>query len=210
MSKPARHDPKLCDTMAHNANRAVASTAMDARAMRSIAALREALLRLLPHKAFEHITVREICAAAGVHYATFFRHHSSKEELLERLAADEIARLVELTLPIKESLGDENAFRALCDYVEEHRALWSTLLNGGAGATMRAEWLRRARIVAETTEPAGDWLPKELGTICATGLIAETISWWLAQPAGAWSAQQISSILNRLVTSSMLAGDDRG
>jgi len=72
---------------------------------------------------------------------------------------------------------------------------------------MRIEWLRRARIVAETTQPVSSWLPKDLGTICSTSLIAETISWWLAQPQGAYSVRQVAGILERLVLSSTLAAD---
>jgi AcrR family transcriptional regulator len=163
------------------------------------------VLRLLKVKAFEQVTVREICAEAGIHYATFFRHHASKEALLEEVATDEIATLVDLTLPIKQSVDDRTAFGALCAYVDEHRELWTVLLNGGAGGVMREEWLRRARLVAETTDPVADWLPKELGTICATGLIAETISWWLAQPDGSYSAADVAGILERLVAASILA-----
>lgn len=192
---------------AHNGEAPHGSGPKDARAARSSAALREALLRLLERKSFDQITVRDICAEAGVHYATFFRHHPGKEALLDSVAAEQIARSVELTLPIKDAGDDRGSLDALCAYVDEHRALWSVLLNGGAGATMRKEWLRRARIVAETREPVGSWLPKELGTICSTSLIVETIAWWLTQPDGAWSAKQVAAILDRLVSSSTLAAD---
>jgi AcrR family transcriptional regulator len=197
----------MCDTVAHNPEPPGRSTAKDARAARSGAALRTAMLRLLERKSLEQITVRDICAEAGVHYATFFRHHAGKEALLEEIAADQIATLVDLTLPIKETTGDRMAFGALCDYVEKHCALWAILLNGGAGAAMRQEWLRRAQTVAEQTDSVGSWLPKELGTICSTSLIADTISWWLAQPTGSYSASQVAQILDRLVTSSTLAKD---
>lgn len=173
--------------------------------MRSGAALRDALLRLLDCRPFDQITVRDICAEAGVHYATFFRHHPGKEALLESVAAEQIATSVELTLPIKDAGDDRGSVDALCAYVAEHRALWSVLLNGGAGAAMRAEWLRHARIVAETRQQVGTWLPKELGTICSTSLIVETIAWWLAQPDDAWSADQVAAILDRLISSSTLA-----
>ena len=207
MSERPNPNPTLCDTVSHNSHDGSQSTAKDARAVRSGAALRNALLRLLENKPFDQITVREICAESGVHYATFFRHHRSKEALLEQVAAEQIATLVDLTLPIMESQNDQTAFHALCAYVDEHRSLWSTLLNGGAAATMREEWLRRARIVAETREPLGSWLPKDLGTICSVSLIAETISWWLTQPSDALSTGEIANILHRLVTSSTLAPD---
>lgn len=167
--------------------------------------MRDALLRLLECKPFDQITVRDICAEAGVHYATFFRHYPAKEALLDVLAAEQIETLVDLTLPIKDEVSDRASFDALCDYVHQNRALWSVLFNGGAGATMRAEWLRRARIVAETHEPVSGWLPKELGIICSTSLIAETISWWLAQPDGEYKPGEIAGILDRLVGASTLA-----
>jgi AcrR family transcriptional regulator len=205
MSERTDPNPDLCDTVSHNDEPARGSSAKDARAVRSGAALRDALLRLLERKSFDQITVRDICAEAGVHYATFFRHHAGKEALLGHIAAEQIVRSVELTLPIKDAGDDRGSLDALCAYVDEHRALWSTLLNGGAGAAMREEWLRQARIVAETREPVASWLPKELGTICSTSLIVETVAWWLMQPEGAYSADQVAGILERLIAGSTLA-----
>jgi AcrR family transcriptional regulator len=178
------------------------SSPKDARAVRSGTALREALLRLLERTTFEHLTVRDICAEAGIHYATFFRHYGGKEALLDDVAADQIARLVELTVPIKESGDDRGSILALCLYVEDHRTLWSVLLNGGAGMTMRAEWLRVTRMVTGPA-PANSWLPSELGTICTTSLIVETISWWLLQDRGAWRPDAVADIIHRLVTTSI-------
>jgi AcrR family transcriptional regulator len=198
---------ELRDTGGAGTAGARGSAGKDARAVRSGAALRDALLRLLGRKPFEQITVRDICGEAGVHYATFFRHHASKEALLDHLAADQIATSVELTLPIRDAGDDRGSFHALCAYIEERRALWSVLLNGGAGAAMRAEWLRAARIVAETREPVGSWLPKELGTICSTSLIVETVAWWLAQPEGAYRVEEIADLLNRLTKTSVMAPD---
>jgi len=170
--------------------------------VRSGAALRDALLRLLENRALEQITVRDICGEAGVHYATFFRHHEGKDALLDHVAADQIARLVELTVPIKEAGDDRGSILALCRYIQDHRALWSVLLNGGAGATMRAEWLRYTRMVTGPA-PVDSWLPSELGTICTTSLIVETIAWWLRPEQGAWAPDAIADILHRLVMTSI-------
>lgn len=188
--------------MSHSLPAEGGSSPKDARAVRSGAALREALFRLLERKTFEQITVRDICAEAGIHYATFFRHHTGKEALLDHVAADQMARLVELTVPIKESGDDRGSILALCQYVEEHRALWAILLNGGAAATMRSEWLRYTRMVTGKPE-AESWLPSELGTVCTTSLIVETISWWLRQDKGKWSPAAIAEIMHRLVTTSI-------
>lgn len=179
----------------------------DARARRSARALRDALMKLLETKSFEQITIREICSHAAVHYATFFRHHPTKEALLDSIAKDEIARLNELTLAIRAAHSYEAGFKALCAYVDDHRSLWSILLNGGAGAAMREEWVRQSRLVAAREGPINSWLPPELGTVCAATLIAETIAWWVAQPASAYSVDDVAGILLRMLTNSIIGPD---
>jgi AcrR family transcriptional regulator len=169
--------------------------------------LREALLSLLQRKPFDRITIRDICAKAGVHYATFFRHHPTKEALLDYIAKDQIKQLNKLTLAIRGADNYEAGFCALCAYVAYHRSLWSTLLNGGAGSAMREEWLRQSRKVAAAEAPINSWLPRELGTICAATLIAETLAWWVGQPAKAYSSEDVARILYRLLSSAILAPD---
>lgn len=165
------------------------------------------MLALLQRKPLDQITVRDICAEAQVHYATFFRHHPTKESLLDAIAKDEIAHLNTLTLEIRNAENYEAGFRALCAYVEEHRSLWSTLLNGGAGGAMREEWLRVSMEVAATETSVNSWLPRELGTICAASLIAETLAWWVGQPEGSYSVPQVARILYRLLSTSIIAPD---
>ncbi|WP_334186138.1 TetR/AcrR family transcriptional regulator [Novosphingobium sp.] len=183
------------------------SRSKHARALRSAGALREAMLALLQQKPFDQITVRDICAEAQVHYATFFRHHQTKESLLDTIAKDEIAHLNRLTMSIRDVEDYEAGFQALCAYVEEHRVLWSILLNGGAGSAMREEWLRVSMIVAQSETPLNEWLPRELGTICAATLIAETLAWWVGQPEGTYTVSEMAKILFRLLSTSIMAPD---
>ncbi len=182
----------------------VRQVARDPRQLRTDIALRGALLSLLERTPFDQITVREICTIAGVHNATFFRHHATKEALLNHVAADQIDRLVELTLPIGQGL---EGFRALAAYVDEHRLLWTALLTGGASGTMRAELLRVSKDLARDRAPATGWLPIELATICTTTLIVETISWWLTQSPTAYPIAEIARILDRLVQGAMVRPD---
>ncbi|WP_395396982.1 TetR/AcrR family transcriptional regulator [Novosphingobium sp. BL-8A] len=193
--------------MSHTSTPSRASSPKDARAVRSSKALRDALLHLLEQKPFDQITVRDICATASIHYATFFRHHPSKEALLEHVAADQIATVVDLSMRIDVGIGDETAFRAICQYIDEHRALWTVLLNGGAGPAMREEWLKKAKAVAAEREPLGSWLPKDLGTICSVAIIVETLSWWLDQPRESFTISDIAGYLHKLLSKSTLAAD---
>lgn len=169
--------------------------------MRSAQLLRESLLAMLLRKPFDQITIRDVCAEAGIHYATFFRHYQTKEALLDDIAKDQIRQLNALTLAIRDHDDYQAGCHALCVYVADHRTLWATLLNGGAGAAMREEWVRQSLQVAAAESPADPWLPTELGSICAATVIAETIAWWVAQPENAYSVDEVTTILYRLITS---------
>ena len=46
----------------------------------------EALISLLNEKEFEYITVKEICARAGVNRSTFYLHYENTRDLLEEAA----------------------------------------------------------------------------------------------------------------------------
>ena len=54
----------------------------DLRVKRTKKALTDAFIRLLSEKSFEEITVNELCDAAGVRRATFYKHYSDKFDFL--------------------------------------------------------------------------------------------------------------------------------
>ena len=176
----------------------MASSAKHARAARSSAALEKALFRLLETKHFEEISARDICAEAGVHYATFFRHHAGKETLLDGIAAEAIRTVVDLAPPYPPETDSGLGLAALCRHIEKHRDFWRILLNGGANAYTRRAWLRRTRAVLGEKAGATNSLPGDLAASCAAGAVIEALSWWLAQPADAYEAQDFAPILERL------------
>lgn len=192
---------ELSDTVSHISSRESSSNPRDARVVKSSQALQSALLALIERKPLEQVTVREIAAEAGVHYATFFRHHQTKEALLDHVAAEQIDRLVELTLPVLDRADSHAAVNALCVYVSDHRILWTALLTGGAAGTMREALLRIARGLAVERAPNDGWLPVELAVNCSVSLIFETLAWWLAQTPGAVSIERVAEVLHRLLLS---------
>lgn len=175
------------------------STAQDARAVKTREALRRALLELLELKPLDQITIRDISAAAGVGYTTFFRHHPTKESLLSDVAAEEIQRLVELVLPILEA-GTRAASVALCSYVDQHRKLWSTLLTGGAAGALREEFLRISQQVAAEQSQPDHWLPADVAVIVVISSTIELLAWWLRQK-DPLPIEKIAEIHDRLVVS---------
>ena len=167
--------------MGHKIHRPHLKTASDARAVRTREALRLAFLQLLEVKSLDQISIRDICAEAVVGYTTFFRHHPSKESLLDDVAAEQIGQLVGLSLPVAETIDTRAASVALFTYVNEHRKLWSTLLTGGAAGAMRAEFLRVSMEIAAERGQPDVWPPADIATILVVSSTIELLSWWLRQ-----------------------------
>lgn len=174
----------------------------DARIVRSKEALRTTLLRMLEHNSLEQISIRDIAKAAGVGHATFYRHFPTKEALLDYVAADEIRRMVDLTLPLRDTVNSAVACKALCQYVYEHRALWGILLNGGAAATLKEELLRISHEVAATHPPPDSGLPSDLVVVLVSSSIYETLAWWLRQ-IDKLTIDEVADIIDRIIIPSL-------
>lgn len=212
-ASPTKIDPgsrlsKPSNSKSHRLGQSASSKAPDPRQVRSAAALREGLLKLLERKHLDEITVREIVAEAGVNNATFFRHHSDKKSFFDRIATEEIDRLVAVSLPFGHSL---DGYVVLCEYVSRHYVLWRALLTGGAGAAMRERYMRVSREVASEYSGVKSWLPHDLSVICSTTLIVETLSWWLAHDRETYSPKAVAEILDNLVNGTVArSASERG
>ena len=149
--------------------------------VRTREALRNSLLQLLEEKPLDQITIRDIAAGADINYATFFRHHATKESLLHEVAQLQVRSLSALMLPPLDASDLSAAAIALCTYVEANRKIWSTLLTGGAAAVLREELLRLAREVAATRSSPNAWVPPELAISFNVSGTVELLTWWLRQ-----------------------------
>ena len=183
------------------------ATARDARVVHTRQALRQALLQLLDEKPIEDITIREIADAAGVNYTTFFRHHTSKEELLNDIAASEIQTLFDLTLPALDPTDTRAGALALGNYVAENRALWSRLLTGGAAGRLREEFIRLTREFAAAHGSDHDWLPPEVGVIFGASGTMELLTWWLQQEPQL-PVERFAKIHERLIVRPLMESGD--
>lgn len=184
--------------------------AQDARAKRTAKALQAALLTLLEEKPLDQITVREITATAGINYATFFRHHSGKEALLDYLAADEMQKLVALTLPTFDALNMQTAVEELFGYIDSNRTLWKALLTGGAASRMREEMLRLSRLTAAERVKEDTWIPLDLAVNCAVSVVFELLVWWIDQSPEDYPIPKAAAILAMLFGMHGLAPNNFG
>jgi AcrR family transcriptional regulator len=167
--------------MGHKVHRPHLRTARDARAVRTREALRGAFLRLLERKALERISIPDICEEAGVGYTTFYRHYLSKEAVLNEVAAEETRQLIALALPAAVATDLRAGAEALFTYVDDRRALWSTLLTGGAEGAMREEFIRASRQIAAKRARPKIWPPADIAITLIVSSTIELLSWWLRQ-----------------------------
>ena len=168
-----------------------------------------ALLTLLEERPFEQLTVREITAKAEIGYATFFRHYPDKEALLHDVAAEQITELLGLALPILFTEDTRASAHALCDYVWEHRKLWSTLLTGGAAGMLKDEFIRQAQRIAARHPNPGAWLPADLTVVFYVTGTVEILAWWLRQTVPP-SVEQMAEVVDCLIVApSMLRSTRR-
>jgi AcrR family transcriptional regulator len=149
-------------------------------------------------RSLDRITIDDIVERAGIGRSTFYRHFETEEGLVEEIATTEIERLVDLAFPLLDAAGSRAACRALADYVDSHRNLWSVLLTGGASAVMRETFIRLASARAPNSihgfEPH---IPVELGVVSGVGATIEILAWWLRQ-ADPVSVDQMAEYLDRL------------
>jgi AcrR family transcriptional regulator len=152
----------------------------DARAHRSVEALRKAFVDLLETRPLDQISNKDITERAGLSYPTFFRRFSGKEDLLEDIAREEIRKLLSFGdgVPRRDPLA---TVKDMCGYIQAHRRLWTTLLTSDAAWSMRKEFAVLADSIAPARRPH-PWLPQDLGkTFVESGIFA-IFSWWMRQP----------------------------
>ena len=180
---------------------------IDARMVRTQQALRAAFLTAIKGKALDEVSIRDIVAEAGIGYATYFRHYSSKADLLQAVVADEIRELVDLALPALDLRDTLASSLAIFRHVERHRALWSALLTGGAAGTIREELAKEARGRTLANIPADVSLPTELGVMVGVAGTIEIIAWWLRQDP-AIPIERAAEFHDRLVLRPTVIGAD--
>jgi len=180
------------------------ASSKDPRVVRTHTALSDAFLKLLETKTLEQISIRDIVTEASVGYTTFFRHHASKEALLNVVAARQIQCLFNLAVPVIDAYDVDAGSTAIFTYVNAHRPLWATLLTGGAAGTIRAEFLGMARKVATLQGRPDGLLPAEAGVILVIGGTLDLLAWWLGQTTPT-PINQMADILKAVVVNPVIA-----
>lgn len=187
----------------HKTHRPHLAQAEDARAVRTRQALRQAMLKLLENQQFETVTIGDVAAAAEVGYSTVCRHYPTLDALLDDVAAEEIRRIIDLSFPSFDLTDPRKSSVALFTQINAHRAVWSTLLKGGAAGAFRREFLRITQAIADAWSQPEPWLPRDLGATMTVSGTIELLTWWLKQEEP-MPVAKIAAIFQRLLVAPLM------
>ncbi|MGM9619729.1 MAG: TetR/AcrR family transcriptional regulator [Oscillospiraceae bacterium] len=92
--------------------------------------LKESLLRLMPEKSIQRITVSELCEASEINRSTFYNHYGCPADVLKEIETDVIADLERIwdTEGAEKNWPMNRRVEALCAYLLEHRQVAMLLL----------------------------------------------------------------------------------
>ncbi len=161
----------------------------DLRVRRTHKLLWEALLAELSERAFEKITVKEICERAMVHRTTFYKHYEDKYALLEqgmRQMYDALVSEVVHRPPSEFSMDHPPPyFIRVFEHVAEHQQFYKLMLCGeGIG---RFQKLVKEYIVEQASAKARELpsanqhlaVPADMQVQFFAGAFLSLLAWWL-------------------------------
>ena len=90
--------------------------------------LKEALLKLLEQKRLDQINVSELCRAADINRATFYKHYAIPQDVLREMEQEIAAALRKLTPATQSPETAREYMERICAYLYDHRALMRILL----------------------------------------------------------------------------------
>ena len=161
----------------------------DLRVRRTHKLLWEALMAELSERAFEEITVTDICERAMVHRTTFYKHYEDKYALLEqgmRQMYDALVAEVVHVTPSAFSMDHPPPyFVRVFEHVAEHQHFYKLMLCGeGIG---RFQKLVKEYIAEVASANVREWtpanqhlaVPPAMQVQFFAGAVLSLLAWWL-------------------------------
>ena len=126
--------------------------------------LRESLLTCLQEKPLERISVKELCARAGVNRSTFYLHYDTQNSLMREMEDDAILQTQRHLENVSPDIGTTRYITAFLQYVRENGALFRTLLNAPGQDSFRSRFIAeslshvKSGIRLDPGEPLSDYI----------------------------------------------------
>lgn len=159
---------------------------VDARIIRTRAALHRAVLDLCAQRAVTSITVSELAELAQINRVTFYKHFSSTSETLRDAVQTQLNPLRDELLNTPPGADQSQVLRAVVhqvlDHIEEHRSLYRISFaspeDGAVPGVLAAHFritLQNYLVQHDSLSRGGD--PRLIASFFAAGLVGAIHSW---------------------------------
>jgi AcrR family transcriptional regulator len=182
---------------------------IDRRVARTRQQLQAALIALMQQRAFEEVTVEEICAAANVGRSTFYTHFTGRDDLLRKGLKDFEAQLAEGQTDRAELSAAAGRFSFVLPmfahaqgHAEHYRAHLTPA--GGGGVALEAIHDIVLGLVRRgiRSESRGGDLSRDVAEQFMTGGFVAILTWWLAE-GGKPSRDRVGALATSLLEGSL-------
>jgi len=167
----------------------------------------EALMVELSTRAFEEITVKDVCERAMVHRTTFYKHYEDKYALLEQGMRQMYDTLVAevVHLPPRSFSEDHppTYFIRLFEHVAEHQQFYKVML-GGEGISRFQKLVKdyiaevaEAKVRELTPTNHSFAVPPAMHVQFVAGAVLSLLTWWLENDMPLSPNQMAQYLLSR-------------
>ena len=120
--------------------------------------IKESVLTLLETNRVEKITIKQVCAGAGIHRSSFYLHFSDIYEVMEKIENEFSQKLLQIFLEYISQNGIDRALvQAIFEFVKENEVFYRTFLAGNTEISVfkLAEQSRLAEVMPQIRERTG-------------------------------------------------------
>ena len=170
-------------------NKMLTKPPTDRRSLRTLGALRDAMLELIGERGWDNFAVQDLCERANVGRSTFYSHYANKDALLVGGFASLQAALQQ---QIRTGSGPARASAeapgswyftlGLIEHVHEQRLVFRAMIGRRSGYVVQQRFREMViRLVTDELPPATGSLPRPAAARWLAAALVELLSWWVEQ-----------------------------
>ena len=194
---------------------------LDRRVKRTRVRLRDALIKLILDKGYDHVTIQEITDTADLSRATFYLHYKDKDELLasslEEMFDELMDSVKDLMLRRKLEMvdGDAPSLPAF-KHVEEYADLYRSLLGEKGVSSVINRILdyianigeQQYRLIIGDEDESKLPVPIDVASRHLAGALFSMVSWWLDNDMP-YTPEEMAQHFHRLTAPSIMSAIGR-
>ncbi len=170
----------------------------DLRVKRTRKSLQQALIKLVIEKGYDRVSIRDLTKEAEVGYKTFFRHHDSKESLLQATLNTLIQEFQEVTPPPTDSFDWKTNLYGVLLFADTQKPLMLALLNSPVADQLLDPLIDMTQRNSHSFKEAYE-VPEELTHFYIASSLMTLVQWWLEKGTAVTLEEMIEYIDQLLI-----------